>query len=228
MFPTRVSSVALALAIGAAVFARPTVGQASRDKDKICSQIQDRTPPVGSWASYNSTGGRTNGSTIRMAVVGRESHEDTTYFWYEVRIADPTRPKAPTIVQLLAPGLGTKGGSVRSVVMKSGDQPAMRLPPQMIQMINSDPSMNLAADLARLCNEMDVVGWELVTVPGGEFRALHLRHPRAKLISEAWVQPDLQFAMVRGILKDGGVMELAAQGTDAKSSLTETPLEMPH
>jgi hypothetical protein len=75
---------------------------------------------------------------------------------------------------------------------------------------------------------MEVVGWELVTVPGGEFRALHLRHPRTATVTEAWVQPDLQFAMVRGILKDGGVMELAGQGTDAKSSITETPLEMPH
>lgn len=224
---TRLNSVVLALALTTA-FARPAAGQASRDKDKVCSQVQDRTPPVGSWASYNSTGGRTNGSTMRLAVVGRESVKDTTYFWYEVRIADPKRPQAPTILQLLVPGLGTKAGSVRSVVMKSGDQPAMRLPPQMIQMINSDPSMNMAADFARQCQAMDVVGWELVTVPGGEFRALHLRHPAARMITEAWVQPDLQFSMVRAILKDGGVMELAAQGTDAKSSLTETPLEMPH
>ena len=227
MIHIRFSSVTLALALAAAVFAPPAAGQASPDKDKVCSQIQDRTPPVGSWASYNSTGGRTNGSTMRMAVVGREPHEGTTYFWYEVRITDPQRPAAPTIVQLLVPGLGTKAGSVRSVVMKSGDQPAMRLPPQMIQMINSSPGMNVAADFARECQEMEVVGWELVTVPGGAFRALHLRHPRTATVKEAWVQPDLQFAMVRGILKDGGVMELAAQGTDAKSSITETPQEMP-
>ena len=34
-------------------------------------------------------------------------------------------------------------------------------------------------------------------------------------------------AMIGAFLKDGGVMELGAQGTDAKSSITETPVEMP-
>jgi hypothetical protein len=111
--------------------------------------------------------------------------------------------------------------------MKSGDQPAMRMPPQMIQMINSAPGMNMAGDLARQCQEMEVVGWEQVTVPGGAFRALHLRSPRTGMVTEVWVQPDLQFGMVKATLKDGGVMELASQGTGAKSSITETPLEMP-
>ena len=225
MFHSRVRSVILTLAL-TTVFALPAVGQAS-DKDRICSQIQNRTFTVGSWASYNWTGGQSNGSTLRMAVVDSESHEGTTYFWYEVTIADPTRPKGNMIMQMLVPGLG-KAANVRSVVMKSGDQPAMRLPPQMIQMINSSPGMNMAADLARQCQEMDVVGWEQVTVPGGAFRALHLRQPRTGMVSEVWVQPDLEFGMVKATLKDGGVMDLAAQGTGAKSSITETPLEMPH
>jgi hypothetical protein len=162
---------------------------------------------------------------MRMAVVGTESHEGTTYFWYEVTLTDPSRPQDRMIMQMLVPGLGT--GSVRSVVMKSGDQPAMKMPPQMIQMINSTPGMNMAAEVTRACQEMDVVAWERVTVPGGEFRALHLKHSHPTMVSEVWVQPDLQFAMVKGTLKDGGVMELAAQGTGAKSSITETPIDMP-
>jgi len=225
MFRIRVCTVVLALALGAAAFTRPAAGQASQDKEKICSLIQSRALAVGSWASYNWTGGRTNGSTMRMAVVGKEPHEGTTYFWYEVTLADPSRPKDKMIMQMLVPGLGT--GSVRSVVMKSGDQPAMKMPPQMIQMINSSPGMNMAAEVMRACHEMDVVGWEPVTVPGGEFRALHLKHSHPTMVSEVWVQPDLQFAMVKGTLKDGGVMELAAQGTGATSSITETPIEVP-
>ena len=226
MFHTRVSSVVLALALGAAALARPAAAQAS-DKDKVCDQVQNRTFTVGTWASYNWTGGQSNGSTMRMAVVGKESHEGTTYFWYEVTIADPQRPRGSMIMQMLVPGLGPKAGGVRSIVMKSGDQPAMRMPPQMIQMINSAPGMNMAAELAHECHEMEVVGWEQVTVPGGQFRALHLRHPRTAMVSEAWVQPDLQFAMVKATLKDGGVMELTAQGTGAKSSISETPQDMP-
>jgi hypothetical protein len=225
MFGTRFCCVLLALGLGAAAFTRPAAGQASQDKEKICSQIQNRTLAVGTWANYNWTGGRTNGSTMRMAVVGKEPLEGTTYFRYEVTIADPKRPRDNMIMQMLVPGLGT--GSVRSVVMKSGDQPAMKMPAQMIQMINSAPGTNMAADLVRQCHEMEVVGWEQVTVPGGEFRALHLRSPRTGMVSEVWVQPDLQFSMVKAILQDGGVMELTGQGTGATSSITETPQEMP-
>jgi hypothetical protein len=225
MVHARVSSVLLLLAVGAAALALPAAGQASRDKERVCSQFQSRVLTVGTWASYNWTGGRTNGNTMRMAVVGKEPREGTTYYWYEVTIADPKRPNDKMIMQMLVQGLGA--GSVRSVVMKSGGQPAMKMPPQMIQMINSSPGMNMAADLARQCQEMEVVGWEQVTVPGGEFRALHMKHPQAGMMSDVWVQPDLQFGMIKAALKDGGVMELTGQGTDAKSSITETPQEMP-
>jgi len=219
------SSIVLAVALCAAVFTRPAAGQASQDKDKICSQVQNRTLAVGTWATYTWTGGSTNGSTMRMAVVGKEPQEGTTYYWYEVSLADPKRPRDKMIMQMLVPGLGA--GSVRSIVMKSGDQPAMKMPPQMIQMVNSSPGMNMAADLARQCQAMEVVGWELVTVPGGEFRALHMRSTASGMLSEVWLQPDMQFSMVKAVLKDGAVMQLAGQGTDAKSSITETPQEMP-
>ena len=219
------SSIVLAVALCAAVLTRPAAGQASQDKDKICSQVQNRTLAVGTWATYAWTGGSTNGSTMRMAVVGKEPQDGTTYYWYEVSLADPKRPRDKMIMQMLVPGLGA--GSVRSIVMKSGDQPAMKMPAQMIQMVNASPGMNMAADLARQCQAMEVIGWERVTVPGGGFRALHMRSTASGMVSEVWVQPDLPFAMVKSVLKDGGAMELGAQGTDAKSSITETPVEMP-
>lgn len=223
----RVGSVALALILGVAALARPAAGQAAKDQERICAQLQNRTLAVGSWATYNWTGGRSNGSTMRMAVVGQESQDGKTYYWYEVSVADPSRPKDKMILQMLVPGLGA--GNVRAIVMKSGQQPAMKLPPQMIEMVNSSPGMNMAADIARQCQAMEVVGWEQVTVPGGAFRALHMRSAASGggMVSEVWVQPDLQFAMVKSVLKDGGAMELGAQGTDAKSSITEKPVEMP-
>ena len=225
MFRMRVCSIVLAVALGATVLTRAAAAQASQDRDKFCTQVQNRTLAVGTWATYNWTGGRTNGNTMRMAVVGKETQDATTYYWYEVSLGDPQRPRDRMIMQMLVPGLGT--GSVRSMVMKSGDQPAMKMPAQMVQIVNSSPGMNMAADLARQCQAMEVVGWEPVTVPGGEFRALHMRNPGSQMVSEVWVQPDLQFSMVKAILKDGAVMELTGQGTDAKSSITETPLEMP-
>jgi len=221
---TRVGSVALALALGVGTLARPAAGQAAKDQERICAQLQNRPPAVGSWASYNWTGGRSNGATMRMAVVSQVPQDGKTYYWYEVTIADPARPKDKMIMQMLVAGLGS---DVRGIVMKSGQQPAMKLPAQMIQMVNSSPGMNLAADLARQCQAMELVGWEQLTVPGGQFRALHLRNTASGMVSEVWVQPDLQFAMVKSVLKDGGAMVLGAQGTDAKSSITETPVEMP-
>jgi len=225
MSHTRAGLFALALAVGVAALARPAAGQAATDQARICAQLQNRTPAVGTWATYTWTGGRSNGSTMRMAVVGQEPQDGKTYYWYEVSIADPARPKDKMIMQMLVAGLGA--GNVRGIVMKSGQQPAMKLPPQMIQMVNSSPGMNLAADLARQCQAMEVIGWERVTVPGGGFRALHMRSTASGMVSEVWVQPDLPFAMVKSVLTDGGAMELGAQGTDAKSSITETPVEMP-
>jgi len=173
------------------------------DKQQICSQIETRPFTVGNWATYNWTAGQTSGSTLRMAVVGKEAHEGTTYYWYEVTIDDPQRPNAKMILQTLVPSLGSKAG-VRAVIM-----------------INSTPGTNVTAEIARDCQEMDVVGWEGITVAAGHFRALHMKHPRTAM--EVWVQPDLEFAMVKGTLKDGSLLELKAQGTGAQSSITETP-----
>ena len=64
---TRIGFVALALALGVGALAGPAAGQAANDKERICGQLQNRTPPVGSWASYTWTGGRTNGTMMRMA-----------------------------------------------------------------------------------------------------------------------------------------------------------------
>lgn len=44
---------------------------------------------------------------------------------------------------------------------------------------------NIAADIARKCQEMELVGWEQVTVPAATFRALHVKHTGDQ--TEAWV-----------------------------------------
>ena len=221
MIRPTVSSLLVIVALSA-VLPGTAMSQAA-DKQRICSQVTNHAFTVGSWATYNWTGGQTNGTTLRMAVVGKEVHESTTYYWYEVTIEDPQRPNAKMILQTLVPSLGSKVG-VRAVIMKSGDQPAMKMPPQMVQMVNSMPGTNVTAEIARDCQEMDVVGWEEITVAAGHFRALHMKHPRTAM--EVWVQPDLEFAMVKGTLKDGSLLELKAQGNGAKSSITETPRAM--
>jgi hypothetical protein len=212
------------------VFALSTLGLAgaaipvaarAQARDQICRDVENQRMTIGTWASYEWTGGPSNGSKMRVAVVGKETHDGATYYWYEVTLDDARRPKDSMILQMLIPGLL---GTPRSVVMKAGQRPAMRMPEQMVRMMASQRGSNVAAEIARGCKEMEVVGWEQITVPAGSFRTLHLRHPQSGV--NAWIQPSLNFAMVKATMKDGGTMALSGQGTGAKSSITETPQDM--
>jgi hypothetical protein len=141
-------------------------------------------------------------------------------------MSDPNKgPKARMVMQMLVPGLGYQAGGVRAMIMKSGDEPAMRMPDEMVRMMGGRMGQNLAADMARKCQEMELVGWEQVTVPAGSFRALHVRSATDQ--TEGWVAPELYFGLLRAKMKDGSTMELTGRGTDAKSSITETPQTMP-
>jgi hypothetical protein len=201
----------------------PAVARA-QDKDKICQDVQRRPMTVGQWATYSWIGGRMDGGTMRFAIVGTEAQGGTTYYWYEMTISDPKRgAKGRTIMQMLVPGLGYQAGGLRAMVMKNGDDPATRMPDQMVQMMGGRMAPNITAEITRRCLEMEVVGWEEVAVPAGTFRALHVRNPRDA--TEAWVRPELYFGMVKVVTKDG-VMALTGHGSGAKSSITEQPRSM--
>jgi hypothetical protein len=193
----------------------------AQDQAALCGELQRRTPTVGSWASYGFTGGKSDGSRMRMALVGSEVQGDSTYFWYEMKIESA---KSETmIMQLLVPGLAYQMGRARAIVMKAGNEPAMRMPQQMVSMMASRMMPNLAADMVRECLETQVVGWETVSVPAGSFRALHIRQKDG---NEGWVTLDHQFGLVKAVTRDG-TMELTGRGSDATSSITETPRSIP-
>lgn len=200
---------------------------AAQDKEQLCTDIQKRPMRVGQWASYNWIGGRSEGNSMRMAVVGTETVNGTPYFWYEMSFTDPKKgDKGKTIMQMLVPGLTLQTGAVRGLIMKSGTDPAMRMPDQMVSMMGGQmANQNFAAEIGRRCREMDLVGWEQTTVPAGTFRALHIRSTAEQ--TEAWVLPDLYFALLKATMKDGSSMVLTGRGMDAKSSITETPQTMP-
>lgn len=194
----------------------------AQDRDKLCRDMEARPMRVGQWASYAWSGGRVDGSTMRFAIVGTEVQEGTTYHWYEMAIDDGTgRPRGRTVMQMLVSGLGYQAGGVRGMIMKSGAEPAMRMPDQMLRMMSGRAGQNVAAEIARGCAEMELVGWEQVTVPAGTFRALHVRNPREQ--TEAWIAPDLYFGMVKVTMKDGAAMVLTRRGSDAQSSISERP-----
>ncbi|HET9385238.1 MAG TPA: hypothetical protein VFO67_08835 [Gemmatimonadales bacterium] len=200
--------------------ATPLVAQ---DKEKLCTDLLNRPMRVGEWADYRWKGGPTEGSTMRMALVGTEAVAGKPNYWYEVAFNDATRGK--TIIQFLVPDFGFQASSIHGLIMKTGTEPAMRMPQQMVQMMAGQMDQSFGSNFTRKCQQTTVVGWESLTVPAGTFRALHVKDTGEQ--TDAWLVPDVYFALVRAQMKDGSSMELTGKGTGAKSSITETPQTMP-
>jgi hypothetical protein len=180
---------------------------------------------VGQWSSYRYEGGRADGTTMRMAIVGSERQSDSTFLWYEMKIEDGKHPdRGPTITQILVSGLGTPDFSIHGMVMKAGDHQAIRYPDMMLQMMAGPIKKGVGSMVEQKCKQgsVQVLGWETVSVPAGSFRALHFRDGD----DEAWLSPELGFPLVKYTSTKQGTMELTGHGADAKSSITETPQSM--
>ena len=204
-----------------------TAPLAAQDFQSFCSGTVPIT--VGRWASYQFTGGRADGSTMRMAIIGSERFGDSTYYWYELQTTAPSGKKPNhTILQILMAGIASPQVALRGFIMKNNDQPAMRAPDMMVGMMGRSFTSGVSQYLEQHCKKggMQVLGIESVTVPAGTFRASHIKDDEG---GEAWVARDVGvFAMVKVLYKDGMVMELTGRGSDAKSAITETPQQMMH
>jgi hypothetical protein len=207
-----------ALALGALV-TPPLSAQTATDLADVCKALGNAK--VGQWASFEGTSA-SGGGKLRLAVVGSERASDSTLYWFEVNFAGQ-EPGKSGVVQILAPNLASGSAAPRSLVVKIGAQPAMRISGEMAGMMGQKPGQdNAAFDWASRCSGAHVVGWESVTVPAGTFRALHVTTDDA---GEVWATRDVPFGLVKLHGKQGDLV-LAARGTDAKSSITEKPLEM--
>ncbi|HEV2751154.1 MAG TPA: hypothetical protein VGV12_11585 [Gemmatimonadales bacterium] len=194
--------------------------QAPTELADMCKAVGEAQ--VGQWASFDATAS-TGGGKLRLAVVGSERSGDSTFYWFEVNAAgkDPSRSG---IVQILAPNLASGATSPRALIVKWGGQPAVKVSGQMAGMMAQKEGQGSSAfDWAAQCTSAHVVGWESVTVPAGTFRALHVT---ANDGTEVWGSREVPLGMVKLRSKKGD-LTLSARGTDAKSSITEKPLEMP-
>ena len=183
---------------------------------------QHRRFTQGQWATYASTG--TDSGVMRFAIVGIAGSGDAARLTYEMQFTNFRRGNPETtVMQMLVSGLGTLRPQVHGLVVKNGDQPAMKMPDMMISMMSRQILSNIAQEVAKNCEQSTVVGWESVTVPAGTFRALHVRSAEG---GDAWVSRDVPFGMVRVRDKRGTVMVLTGRGHDAKSAIREQPQEM--
>jgi len=182
---------------------------------------------VGQWSSYRYVDGPSDGSTMRMAIVGSERLDDSVFLWYEMKIDDAKHvDRGPTITQMLVSGLGTPDFTIRGMVMKAGNHQAVRYPDMMLQMMAGPIKRGVGSFIEQKCKKgtVHVVGWETVVVPAGRFRSLHFVDGD----DEAWLSPELGFPLVKYVSKRAGTMELTGHGADASSSITETPQSMAH
>ncbi len=203
-----------------AVVALVPVLLGAQDLAQICKNFT--IPPIGSWASYRTTGGYDDGAATRLAIVGSERQGDSTFYWFEVKQEGGKRTNGPTIIQSLMGG-SFSHFSIHGAVMKEGQRPAMRAPDAMISMMAGHLSQQAGSTITKSCGEATSLGVETVQVPAGSFRAVHFR---AKDGGEGWVTRDVPFALVKAVEKSGSTMVLTAKGSGAKSSITETPQTM--
>ena len=207
-----------ALALGVLV-THPLSAQTATDLTAVCKAVGDAK--TGQWASFDATSG-SEGGKVRLANIGSQRAGDTTLYWFEVNVA-ATDPSHGGVLQLLAPSLSAGMAGVRSVILKWGLQPAVKVSGQMAALlIEKTGQNNSVIDWAARCTTARVVGRESVTVPGGTFQALHANLDDG---TDVWASSDVPFGLVKLRGKDG-VLALTARGSDAKSSLTEKPLDM--
>jgi hypothetical protein len=195
----------------------------------ICQRVM--RPPVGAWSRFRVEGGRENGATVRMAVVGTEEHGDTTYLWLEMEMhgvpmggsrgeAAGAGDTVTVISKTLVRGFGPGMAGPREVVIKWGTMPAMAMPMNGPRVGGPAPG----SEALRNCERGRIVGWESVTVPAGTFRALHVQDENGG--GDMWIQPDLPFALIKTEKESGANAQnlvLVAHGTGARTAITETP-----
>jgi hypothetical protein len=215
----RFGTLIVALTLGAlAPFALPA--QSPTDLADVCKVLGNAKP--GQWASFDGTGSSGVGK-LRLSVVGSERSGDSTLYWFEVSFAGKD-PGKSGVVQILTTSLASGLEAPRALVFKAGPQPAMRISGEMAGMMGKQGRQNTSAfDWAGRCSGAHVVGWESVTVPAGTFRALHVTTDDG---GELWASREVPFGVVKTHGKQGD-LALTGRGADAKSSITEKPLEMP-
>ena len=99
----------------------------------------------------------------------------------------------------------------------------MKVSGEMAGMMGEKGRENTQAfDFAARCNSARVVGWESVSVPAGTFRALHMTTVDG---GDVWASRDVPFGLVKTHAKQGD-LALTGRGADAKSSITEKPVDM--
>ena len=174
---------------------------------------------VGAYASWQFQDG-----TMKQAVVGAKEVDGQKHIWFEMAMQE-NKKGASMVAKFLVPSFD-RLYEVKELVVQPAGEPAMRVPKQMISMMQQNMKDPMA-EMRKKCGagEEPVVdlGTATVTVPAGTFTA---RHFRAASGEEMWIDMSLAFPLVKATT-DKGDMILVEHGTDASTAITGPIQDMP-
>lgn len=170
-------------------------------------------PVVGGWSEYQMTGKGEQPSKMKIAIVGKEGDA----YWYETVME--TKQEGRMISKMLVSGNPEDQKSIKRMIVKMGDEPAVEMPVQMMQGSKDQGQRGKTIDK----------GTESIKVPAGTFTAQHMQNQDGETVVDTWVHKDISpYGMVKSQSKEFE-MVLLGYGTGAKTLITETPqkFEMP-
>ncbi len=199
-------SVILGLSSGSLVFAQLERGAGPKF-------YSDFKPVVGGWSEYQMSeeGGAT--SKLKIAIVGKEGDA----YWYETIIE--RKQEGRVISKMLVSGNPEDLKNVKKLIIKMGNEPAMEMPLQMMQVSEGQEQKGKTLDK----------GTVSIKVPAGTFTARHIQYHHEEIVEDAWIHKDVSpYGVVKSKSKDFE-MVLLGYGTGAKTQITERPqkFEMP-
>jgi hypothetical protein len=157
---------------------------------------------------------------IRFAIIGEEEVGGIAHFWMEV-VSTPPAVGDEVIAQMLIPYYPFENEDIKGYIIKMPGQPPQLVPQRMLEALGASASPG--PSWQEQCAAVVDLGVERVTVAAGTFRAHHYRSG-GEDSGDVWIA-DVPFGMVKFLAEDGK-MQLVGFGTDAKSSITEKPVEL--
>ena len=186
----------------------------------------DYKPVVGQWSEYKMVASGDSPVTMRISIVGEEDGA----FWYETVLTPDEGERV--ISKMLVLGDPDDPSGIKRMIVKSGDEPAMEMPMQMMKMMEGmgmekpEPVGEPEADEG-VQADMAEVGVESITVPAGTFEATHIHTASGEDSFDAWVSPKVG---PYGVVKSKGgdfEMTLMGYGDKATTLITEEPQSLP-
>lgn len=170
-------------------------------------------PIVGGWAEYQMTRKGDQPTKMKIAIVGKEGDA----YWYETIME--IKREGKVVSKMLVSGSPDDTKNVKRMIVKSGDQPAMEMPIQMM------PSSTGQGEKGKWMDK----GNETIKVPAGTFKTRHMQYRHGPDIIDMWVSKDISpYGIVKSQSEDFE-MVLVGNGSGATTLITETPqkFEMP-